>query len=325
MVGAAVNACAPGEARIEIPAEAPAEVLAFNNALGLAFAHLPKIYEVGPAIARQAREEGKSVFGALVYSERAFEKTVEGPSGPVRFRVIPPAGESRGVFLHIHGGGWVLGGAHHHDPMLERLADATGLTVVSTYYRLAPENPYPAGPDDCEGAAVWLYNNALRVFGAELVAIGGESAGAHLAAVTCLRLRDSHGLNPFQAALLTYGAYDLRGTPSVREAGEETLILTTTVIRWFTEQFAGRHDLSDPDISPIFADLRGLPPALFTVGTIDPLFDDSLFMYSRWRKAGNRAELAIWPEGIHAFDYFDTGYGRAARDGMHRFLNRILG
>ena len=313
-----------GEVRTEIPAEAPAEVLAFNNALGLASAHLPKIYEVGPEVARQAREEGKSLFGALVYSDRAYGKTVEGPSGPVSFRVIPPAGESRGVFLHIHGGGWVLGGAHHHDPMLERLADATGLTVVSTYYRLAPENPYPAGPDDCERAAVWLYNNAVGVFGAELVAIGGESAGAHLAAVTCLRLRDRHGINPFKAVLLTYGAYDLRGTPSVREAGEGTLILTTTVIRWFTEQFAGPHDLSDPDISPIFADLRGLPPALFTVGTIDPLFDDSLFMFSRWLKAGNRAELAVWPEGIHAFDYFDNEYGRSARDVMHRFLKRVL-
>ena len=314
-----------GETRVEIPTEAPAEVLAFNQALGLASLHLPKIYEVGPEVARQAREEGKSVFGALVYSDRASEKTVEGPSGPLRFRVIQPVGPPLGVFLHIHGGGWVVGGAHHHDPMLERLADATGLTVVSTYYRLAPENPYPAGPDDCEAAALWLHQNAPGAFGAQLVAIGGESAGAHLAAVTCLRLRDRHGLNPFRAALLTYGAYDLRGTPSVREAGEETLILTTSVIRWFTEQFARRHDLSDPDLSPIFGDLQGLPPALFTVGTIDPLYDDSLFMFSRWRKAGNHAQLDVWPEGIHAFDYFDNEYGRAARDRMHSFLHRILG
>jgi len=68
-----------------------------------------------------------------------------------------------------------------------------------------------------------------------------------------------------------------------------------------------------------------MPPALFTVGGIDPLYDDSNFMCSRWRKAGNRAELAIWPEGIHAFDYFDNAYGRAARDRMHGFLNRTLG
>ena len=314
-----------GPAPDEIPTEAPAEVLAFNKALGQDTLHLPKIYEVGPEVARQAREQGQSVFGPLVFSERAFERRVTGQSGPLRFRVIPPSGQARGVFLHVHGGGWVLGGAHHHDLMLERLADATGLMVVSVYYRLAPEHPYPAGPDDCEAAALWLFRNAGEYFGTELVAIGGESAGAHLAAVTCLRLRDRHGLSPFRAALLTYGAYDLRGTASVREAGEGTLILTTKVIRWFTEQFAGSRDLSDPDISPIFANLHGMPPALFTVGTIDPLYDDSIFMFGRWRKAGNHAELAVWPDGVHAFDYFDNDYGRAARDRMHGFLNRILG
>lgn len=316
---------APGEVRLDIPTEAPAEVVAFNAEFERATRDLPKIWEVGPVVARQAREEGKSVFGALVYSNRAFEQVVDGPSGPLRFRVMPPAGKPRGILLHIHGGGWVVGGAHHHDPMLERLADATGLMAVSTYYRLAPENPYPAGPDDCEATALWLHQNAPESLGAELLAIGGESAGAHLSAVTCLRLRDRHGLTPFRAALLTYGAYDLRGTPSVVEAGEQTLILTTTSIRWFTDQFAGEHDLCDPDISPIFADLRGLPPALFTVGTIDPLLDDSLFMFSRWRAAANHAELAIWPEGIHAFDYFDNEYGRAARERMHSFLNRVLG
>lgn len=319
-----MNDHVPGEIRMKIPTNAPSSVRAFNAELERATRHLPKIYEVGAVVARQAREEGKSVFGALVYSDRAFEKVWEGPSGPLRFRVIPPAGQARGVFLHIHGGGWVVGAPHHHDPVLERLADATGLMVVSTYYRLAPENPYPAGPDDCEAAALWLHHNAAQSLGAELVAIGGESAGAHLTAVTCLRLRDRHGLLPFRAALLTYGAYDLRGTPSVLEAGEDTLIIPPKAIRWFTEQFAGQHDLGDPDISPILADLRGLPPAFFTVGTIDPLFDDSLLMFGRWRKAANHAELAVWPEGIHAFDCFDNQYGRAARDRMHSFLNRML-
>jgi len=169
MVGGRVTRPGPEE----VPTEAPAEVLSFNKALERDTLHLPKVYEVGPDAARQAREEGKSVFGPLAFSERAFERRVTGQSGPIRFRVIPPSGRARGVFLHIHGGGWVLGGAHHHDPMLERLADATELTVVSTYYRLAPEHPYPAGPDDCEAAALWLFRTAGEHFGTALVAIGG--------------------------------------------------------------------------------------------------------------------------------------------------------
>jgi len=94
-----------GPGHEEVPTEAPAEVLAFNRRLERDTLHLPKIYEVGPEAARQAREEGKSVFGPLVFSERAFESRATGQSGPLRFRVIPPSGRARGVFLHIHGGG----------------------------------------------------------------------------------------------------------------------------------------------------------------------------------------------------------------------------
>ena len=171
---------------------------------------------------------------------------------------------------------------------------------------------------------MWVTENAERVFGADTLTIGGESAGAHLAATTMIRLRDRHGLTPFAAALLTYGMFDVRGTPSARAFGDRPLILNTPIIRWFTEQFIGDLDASDPDISPLFADLRGLPPALFTVGDLDPLLDDSLFMAARWRAAGNQSRLDIWPGGIHAWDYFDTPYGRAGRDSMHAFLNEVL-
>jgi acetyl esterase len=257
-------------------------------------------------------------------SPRATEITIPGPAGPVGLRILAPEDGSRGVFMHIHGGGWVLGAANHHDPMLERLADSTQLTVVGVGYRLAPEHPYPAGPDDCEAAAVWLAENAEARFGGSLLAIGGESAGAHLAAVTMLRLRDRHALTPFQAALLTYGCFDLRGSPSVGAFGDRSLILNAPVTRWFADQFVAGRDLEDPDISPLFADLAGMPPALFTVGDTDPLLDDSLFMAARWAAAGNDARLEVWPGGIHAFDYFETDYGMAARGRMHDFLNLLL-
>ena len=177
----------------------------------------------------------------------------------------------------------MVGGAHHHDPMLERLAEATGLTVVSTYYRLAPEHtPTPAAPDDCEAAAMWLHRHApphpRRRFG------GGRRASrleltlllssAFVSGTAMVSTPSARPCSP--TGRMTCGA-----RPPSGRLRESTPILTTSVIRWFTEQFAGGHDLTDPDISPIFADLRGMPPALFTVGTIDPLYDDSLFMFSR--------------------------------------------
>lgn len=308
-----------------IPAEAPPEVLAFNAEIEALTRDAAPPWEMGAVQARNIREEGLTIFGPRQLSPRAVDRTIDGPGGPVRLRVFHPAREARGIFLHIHGGGWVWGGPHHHDPLLVSLADATRLVVVSTSYRFAPENPYPAAPDDCEAAALWLHRNGRSELGHELVAIGGESAGAHLAAVSCIRLRDRRGLTPFRAALLTYGCFDLRGTPSVRAFGDRPLILNTSSVRWFVEQFTGNRDLDHPDVSPIWADLAGLPPALFTVGSLDPMVDDSMFMAARWKAAGNHARLDTWPGAIHAFDLFDNRYAQAARSRMHAFINSALG
>jgi acetyl esterase/lipase len=135
--------------------------------------------------------------------------TITGKDGnEIPLRVIAPQ-RPRGIYLHLHGGGWVLGGADMQDPMLERIADNTGQAVVAVEYRLAPEYPYPAGPDDCEAAAAWLVQNGKREFGTGVLTIGGESAGGHLTAVTILRMRDRHGYIEFRGANVVYGAFDL--------------------------------------------------------------------------------------------------------------------
>lgn len=299
------------------------ETAQFNQRLEELLLSYPLVTDLTPAEARRQREEGRSAFGPLVLSESAEEMTVAGATGPIRARVFRVP-QPQGVYLHIHGGGWVLGGIHHQDPRLLALSQACRVAVVSIDYRLAPEHPYPAGPDDCEAAALWLVAHAGAELGSERLLIGGESAGAHLAVVTMLRLRDRHGLKPFAAANLVYGAYDLRLTPSARNWGDRLLVLNTPIIRWFAQHFASDADLTDADVSPLFANLAGLPPALFTVGTEDPLLDDSLFMHDRWLAAGNQAELAIYPGGAHGFDAFPLSIGRRSLDGMHRFLRTSL-
>ena len=123
-------------------------------------------------------------------------------------RVLTPP-DVRGVYLHLHGGGFVLGSSRLQDDRLEQLALACRVAVVSVEYRLAPEDPYPAGPDDCETVGLWLVENAAQELGSDRLCIGGESAGANLAAVTLLRLRDRHGFAGFRAACLVKGVYDL--------------------------------------------------------------------------------------------------------------------
>ncbi|HST74903.1 MAG TPA: alpha/beta hydrolase [Acetobacteraceae bacterium] len=300
------------------------ETRALNDKLVALLTGMPEWWDVGAERVREARRLGQGAFPAPVMSARAHTRTIEGREGrTIPLRVLAPD-NPRGVYLHIHGGGWVLGSAEAHDLMMERIADNAGLACVSVEYRLAPEHPYPAGPDDCEDAAVWLVRNARAEFGTEALTIGGESAGGHLSAVTLLRMRDRHGYAGFRGANLVYGAFDLSMTPSQRAFGNaRRLVLRTIDIEKFSEAFLeGGFDRRDPDVSPLYADLKGLCPALFSVGTEDALLDDSLFMHARWIAAGNQAELAIHPGGAHGFTLFGGALADVAAARMDAFLRR---
>jgi acetyl esterase/lipase len=286
----------------------------------------PEWWVVGAEHARAARRRGEGAFPAPVMSDRARTITISRSDGNhIPLRIIEPAGKPRGIYLHLHGGGWVLGGADMQDPMLERIADNTGQTVVSVEYRLAPEHPYPAGPDDCEAAAAWLVKHGKREFGSDALTIGGESAGGHLTAVTLIRMRDRHGYSGFRGANIVYGAFDLAMTPSQRQFGETRLVLRTIDMQQFYNAFLPTAtDRRIPDISPLYADLKNLCPALFSVGTRDPLLDDTLFMHARWAAAGNPAELAIYPGGAHGFTLFPNELAKSATARIDAFLNRAL-
>ena len=145
-----------------------------------------------------------------------FPETMEipGPSCAIPIRVLRPE-QVDGVYLHFHGGGMTLGSAAGMDGRNWPLAQACNVAVVSVDYRLAPEDPFPAGPDDCEAAALWLVDHCREQFGTSKLLVGGESAGAYLAILTMLRLRQRlGGPPPFLGVDLCYGWYDLGGTPS---------------------------------------------------------------------------------------------------------------
>jgi acetyl esterase/lipase len=241
--------------------------------------------------------------------------------GDVRVRVLEPEREAAaGIYLHIHGGAWSLGAADLQDPFLWDLVEATGFAAMSVEYRLAPEHPWPAGADDCEEVALRMLER-----GAPRLTIGGESAGAHLAVVTLLRLRD-RGVDvreAFAAANLVFGVFDLAGTPSRRLWGHADPFLPEAGMAVYTDGLlpdAGPEQRRDPLISPLYADLGDLPPALFTVGTRDPLLDDSLFMAARWSAAGNDADLRVWEEAVHGFTAFPTEAARRSRAEQHEFV-----
>ncbi len=305
------------------PEAVPDDARELNRAILDRLSKAPDIWAYSLPEIRTARAAGRGSFPLLPPDPDAISAQIEGRHGQIGLRILHPKSRlARGVYLHFHGGGWVMGTARENDARLRRLAEATGLTTISVDYRLAPEAPYPMGPDDCESAALWLIGEGGADFDRSFLAIGGESAGAHLAVLSLLRLRDRHAATPFDAALLTAGCYDLSLTPSVRNWGSDKLILNTRDVGKFVENFLREgEDPADPAISPLYAKLHGLPPALFTCGTADLLLDDTLFMAARWASAGNRAEIDLHAGGCHVFQAFETAQASASLARMEAFLD----
>jgi acetyl esterase len=250
------------------------------------------------------------------------------PGAPaLKVRIIRPPGTIRGAMLHIHAGGFTFGTPAMADGGNSELARATGLVMVSVDYRLAPEHPHPAALEDCERAALWLLSMAKAQFGIERLLIGGESIGASLAVLTLLRLRDRHdAARRFCGAQLALGNYDFSGTPSQRHSTPALFLSPERLRATVTAAFPGRDPeaLRDPAISPLYASLAGLPPAIFSVGTHDAVLDDSLYMARRWQAAGNRAELQVYPEGTHQFLLLRTAMASEARRRIAAFVSACL-
>lgn len=262
--------------------------------------------------ARNARKPSN-----ILTDRQVVKRTVKVGNRQVHLRIIAPQqGKSRGVYLNISGGGFYLDETARNDIQNAQLADALGVIVVSVEYRLAPENPWPAAPDDCATAAHWLIEQAQPLFGTSRLIIGGTSAGATLAMTTLLRLRDQKLVTPFVGTVLQFGSYDLSGqTPGSRLYADE----------YFIQAYAGRvSDKTQPDISPLYGNLKGLPPSLMVVGTADILMEDNFAMAARLSAAGCEVDLRFYPEAPHGFTSHPTKMSAAATHDIINWLEQRL-
>lgn len=250
----------------------------------------------------------------------------------VSLRILRPATtDPRGLYIDYHGGGWAIGTASMDDQVNARIARDCNLIVVSVDYTTLPDITFENQIAQAAAAADWIFTHAEAEFGTRDLFIGGESAGAHLAACTLLKLRDTRDdFARLRGAVLFYGPYDLSCTPSVRNAPRDTLVLDgPAMVPGLAKLLPDRDEARRraPDVSPLYADLSRLPPALLLCGTIDPLIDDSRLMAERWKAMSGNARLILVPEGPHAFNRLPTEVAartnRYVRDWLQRRLSAV--
>lgn len=227
--------------------------------------------------------------------------------GNVPVRIIRPKGKTKGVVLDFHGGGWVIGNAQMDDNFNIAIVNTCQVTVVSVDYRLAVSTPLEGLLEDCLNATRGVLSDAE--FAGLPVVVVGESAGGHLAAATLLALKQwPELLQRISGALLYYGVYDLTGTPSVRSAPADTLVLDgpgmVEALRLLTPELTDEQR-RQPPLSPMYGDFSGFPPALLFAGELDPLRDDTLDIAKRWAQSAP-VEMYLLPSSPHGFIHFPT-------------------
>ena len=235
----------------------------------------------------------------------------------------PDAGEDLFIIL-IHGGGFRVGSPANESAVAGTLARLAGARVLSPEYRLAPEHPYPAGLDDCEAA----YLHACELAPDARIVIGGTSAGAGLAAALLLRRRDAGDKRPL-AGVLYSGVYDLRQenftSGSWVDNAASDYVLAPELSAAMRIDYAGSTDPADPGVSPLCADLTGLPPLLIFASSTELLLDDSVDFALKAAKSGVETTLEIWP-GMHHGWQSMTGMLPEAAESLERsaaFVHRV--
>jgi acetyl esterase len=225
----------------------------------------------------------------------------------VRARLYRPELGPTGIVVYLHGGGWVIGDLETHDRACRRLAATSGLAVLAVDYRRAPEEPFPAAVDDAVAALRWVATGA-RELGplTGRVAVAGDSAGGTTATLACLSLRDEGSDALPDVQVLLYANTDLgMSGPSMVTKGQG-YGLDRGDVEWFSTQWVpDRGRWRDPDVSPLYADPVGLPPAIIVTCEHDPLRDQGEAYAARLTGAGITVTLRREPGMVHNFMLWD--------------------
>jgi acetyl esterase len=269
----------------------------------------PPLETLPPPVARQIYRDLSAALSLPPPDVASVSgRTIEGPGGPLPLRLYTPVGGAPSplpVVLYVHGGGWVIGDLETHDAVCRRLCHASGMKVMAVEYRLAPEHPFPAAPDDVAAALRWLHANAAEL-GCDpgRIALAGDSAGAQLALVAARRLA---GEVPVRALGLIYPVAQHHSDGGACYAENEGKFLTTGVMKWFGDCYTAQRAaaVAHPDYALLRnGGLEGLPPVWVATMGHDPLRDEGHALALRMEQAAVPTTHRHYPQAIHACIHF---------------------
>ena len=272
--------------------------------------------EKGLKLARERMDQG-GILGALMSSTApARQDTINGCYS--EWHGDP---NSRHTLLYLHGGGYILGGPKTHRAMVKQICKYAGVQALLVDYRKAPENPFPAAIEDAEAAYDFLIAKGVAP---ENMLLAGDSAGAGLSLALMLTLKENGKAQPKAVALLSPWSDLTASGASLVERADRDPMIDATRIQEAIDFYRGDEPASNPRISPLFADLSGLPPMLVQVGTEEVLFDDSTRLVDNAKIAGVSAELEIWQDmpHVHQLAYKLVPESRAALKSIGDFFRK---
>jgi acetyl esterase/lipase len=305
-------ASAPGLTPVVLPArtiEPPTTISAEARAALAESARMPPMSHPAPDDLegwRCAKEASEAFWEPLVAQMLAACRCridTECIAGVTTYRCTPAEANdpTQPLYMHFHGGAFVFGAGRFAMALGAKAADELGLTTLSVDYRTPPADPFPAALED--GFAV--YQALLAGAGEPKIVIGGASAGANLAAAVTLLIRD-RGLPPPAAVVLLTPEVDLTEAGDTFRTNELLDVTLKSGLPECNALYAGGHALTDPYVSPLFADFgRGFPPTLIQSGTRDLFLSNSVLMHRKLRRAGIEAELHVW----EAMPHVGFGFG----------------
>ncbi len=265
----------------------------------------PPLNELPVAEAREALRGVTALGGAPEPVAEISDWRIPGPAGDIPIRIYTPTGEAPfPVLVFFHGGGWVLGDLETHDIFCRNLVNGAGCIVVAVDYRLAPEHKFPAAPEDCYAATLWVGEHAATFKGDPTrLALCGDSAGGNLAAVVAQMLRDRGGPD-LRGQVLIYPVIDhyTAGMPSYTENAEGYFLTKVMMTHFWDTYLDDPAVATNPYAAPLHAaNLSKLPPALVLTAEFDPLRDEAERYAERLRDAGVPVQFTRYEGMIHGF------------------------